>query len=291
MGSSTPGGVVQQSNLGSLFLPASSRSQTRTNGRKAPSPVENPRGRKQREMERSSMIDMPLDDIIQLTNPTRKRPRHMPPASASSTTAPLFLGSSGLGPPASHFPVPPAPYPYPGPPSVMPMSMLLPTGLSGWDPGDGTKLYVSNLDYDVSNEDIKLLFSDVGALKRYGIHCDRAGRSMGTAEVVFFRREDAVAAIRRYDNSRLDGKPLKIELVGANVVAPNYCFVEPFRTPMGVQRPMMTTHGHNHNTRQSPSQVGNGRGMVENVKPTAEALDADLEKHQSKAKRTSKLAK
>ncbi|KAJ0244056.1 THO complex subunit 4B [Hirschfeldia incana] len=84
----------------------------------------------------------------------------------------------------------------------------------------GTKLYISNLDYGVSNEDIKELFSEVGDLKRYGLHYDKSGRSKGTAEVVFSRRGDALAAIKRYNNVQLDGKLMKIEIVGTNVSAP-----------------------------------------------------------------------
>ncbi|KAJ1435534.1 RNA-binding domain superfamily, partial [Sesbania bispinosa] len=84
----------------------------------------------------------------------------------------------------------------------------------------GTKLYISNLDYGVSSEDIKLLFSEEGELKRHCIHHDKSGRSKGTAEVVFTRHSDALAAIKRYNNMRLDGKPLKIELVGTSFVTP-----------------------------------------------------------------------
>ncbi|GAB4860187.1 hypothetical protein Ancab_011665 [Ancistrocladus abbreviatus] len=83
----------------------------------------------------------------------------------------------------------------------------------------GTKLYISNLDYGVSNEDIKELFSEVGDLKRYSIHYDRSGRSKGTAEVVFSRRMDALAAVKRYNNVELDRKPMKIEIVGTNIGA------------------------------------------------------------------------
>jgi THO complex subunit 4 len=85
----------------------------------------------------------------------------------------------------------------------------------------GTKLYISNLDYGVSNEDVKELFSEVGDLKRYTIHYDRSGRSKGTAEVVFSRRSDAAAAVKRYNNVQLDGKPMKIEIVGTNIATPS----------------------------------------------------------------------
>ncbi|XP_027351468.1 THO complex subunit 4B-like [Abrus precatorius] len=84
----------------------------------------------------------------------------------------------------------------------------------------GAKLYISNLDYGVSNEDIKLLFAEEGELKRYSVHYDKSGRSKGTAEVVFVRQSDALAAIRKYNNMRLDGKPLQIELVGTSLVNP-----------------------------------------------------------------------
>jgi len=42
----------------------------------------------------------------------------------------------------------------------------------------------------------------------------------GTAEVVFSRRQDALAAAKRYNNVQLDGKPMKIEIVGTNILSP-----------------------------------------------------------------------
>ncbi|KAK7257793.1 hypothetical protein RIF29_32025 [Crotalaria pallida] len=83
-----------------------------------------------------------------------------------------------------------------------------------------TKLYITNLDYGVSDDDIKELFSEVGVLKNHGIHYDKSGRSKGTAEVVFLRGADAVAAVKRYNNVQLDGKLMKIEVVGANISIP-----------------------------------------------------------------------
>ncbi|XP_022749308.1 THO complex subunit 4D-like [Durio zibethinus] len=91
-------------------------------------------------------------------------------------------------------------------------------GISGVEVG--TKLYVSNLDHGVSNEDIRELFSEIGELKRYAVHYDKNGQPSGSAEVVYLRRSDAFAALKRYNNVLLDGKPMKIEIVGANAEVP-----------------------------------------------------------------------
>ena len=64
----------------------------------------------------------------------------------------------------------------------------------------GTKLYVSNLDVGVTNEDIRELFSEMGELVRFAIHYDKNGRPSGAAEVVFARRSDAFQALKRYNN-------------------------------------------------------------------------------------------
>ncbi|KAK0595733.1 hypothetical protein LWI29_009496 [Acer saccharum] len=91
-------------------------------------------------------------------------------------------------------------------------------GISGIEVG--SKLYVSNLHHGVTNEDIRELFSEIGELKRYAIHYDKNGRPSGSAEVVYTRKSDAFAALKRYNNVLLDGKPMKIEVVGTNAEMP-----------------------------------------------------------------------
>ncbi|PIA39012.1 hypothetical protein AQUCO_02700296v1 [Aquilegia coerulea] len=163
----------------------------------------------------------------------------------------------------------------------------------------GTKLYISNLDYGVSNEDIKELFSEVGDLKRYSIHYDRSGRSKGTAEVVFSRRSDAAAAVKRYNNVQLDGKPMKIEIVGTNIVTPavipiatNGIFANPNGVPRGGQpRGRASTRlrggggggGASVGGRGRGSGRGRGRGRGRSEPVSADDLDADLEKYHSEA--------
>ncbi|CAN6933638.1 unnamed protein product [Brassica oleracea var. botrytis] len=80
----------------------------------------------------------------------------------------------------------------------------------------GTTVYVTNLDQGVTNEDIRELFGEIGEMKRYAIHYDQNGRPNGSAEVVYMRRSDAFQAMKRYNNVLLDGRSMKLEILGGN---------------------------------------------------------------------------
>jgi len=81
----------------------------------------------------------------------------------------------------------------------------------------GTRLLITNLAFNVLNEDLKDLFEQVGDVKKVNVHFDKSGRSLGKATVVFSRRNDAVTALKKFNNVSLDDSPMKIELVGTNV--------------------------------------------------------------------------
>uniref|UniRef100_A0A0D3FGW2 RRM domain-containing protein n=1 Tax=Oryza barthii TaxID=65489 RepID=A0A0D3FGW2_9ORYZ len=168
----------------------------------------------------------------------------------------------------------------------------------------GTKLYISNLDFGVSTEDIKELFSELGDLKKYVIHYDRSGRSKGTAEVVFARRGDAVAAVKKYNNVQLDGKPMKIEILGTNtptaaaaLPANNGGYVRnvaksaprggPAGLPQGRPRPRGGGRRRGGGGGSGgPGGSGGRRGKERSQPKSAEELDADLEKYHADAMQT-----
>jgi len=81
-----------------------------------------------------------------------------------------------------------------------------------------TKLYISNLDFGVTNQDVKELFSEFGPMVRYGVNHSAAGRSVGSAEVFFKNKISAVKAIQKYNGVTLDGRPMKLEIAGGSAV-------------------------------------------------------------------------
>ncbi|XP_034942092.1 polymerase delta-interacting protein 3-like [Chelonus insularis] len=87
------------------------------------------------------------------------------------------------------------------------MSRPKTTSLSSSSQQSGYRIVVSNLQANVTQEDIKELFEDVGELI-----VSRLVRP-GTAEVIYKTMKDAAKAVETYHNRQLDGHPMKCLLV------------------------------------------------------------------------------
>ncbi|KAK3117954.1 hypothetical protein LTR53_000106 [Teratosphaeriaceae sp. CCFEE 6253] len=77
----------------------------------------------------------------------------------------------------------------------------------------GTKLRVDNIHYDITEGDIRDLFSRKGSLASVKLLYDRADRSQGTAFVTYDDPRDARDALTDYDGQNAQGQPIRITLM------------------------------------------------------------------------------
>lgn len=74
-----------------------------------------------------------------------------------------------------------------------------------------TKLYVGNLSFDTSSQDLETMFAQAGTVQSASIVEDRdTGRSRGFGFVEMSSKEEAQTAIASFDGKDLDGRNLKV---------------------------------------------------------------------------------
>lgn len=136
----------------------------------------------------------------------------------------------------------------------------------------GTKLFISNLDFNVSNEDVKELFETIGPLISHRVHYQqKTGRSEGTAEVVFADRAKAVLAQKKYHSIELDGRPMNITLIEQRT-KPERTLKSGIKISAGPGRVISVPRGAGRAFNQALTQPTRGRG---NVRSKVESMQMD----------------
>ncbi len=74
-----------------------------------------------------------------------------------------------------------------------------------------SKLYVGNLAYSVSNDDLQELFSRAGQVQSVAVITDKfSGQSKGFGFVEMANAEEAAKAIQQFNDTELKGRNIKV---------------------------------------------------------------------------------
>ncbi|KAF2395577.1 RNA-binding domain-containing protein [Trichodelitschia bisporula] len=137
----------------------------------------------------------------------------------------------------------------------------------------GTKLRVDNLHYDLSEDELRELFSRIGRVSSVQLLYDRQDRSRGIAFVVYPNPEDAQDAIREFDGANAHGQPIRITLQNSPPVKPRNPFDNIERPPRSlfdrIERPATSSRGGRGDRGRSASPIRHSNVS----KPAPEHID------------------
>ncbi|KAJ3100335.1 hypothetical protein HK100_004723 [Physocladia obscura] len=149
---------------------------------------------------------------------------------------------------------------------------------------DQSKLTVSNLNPNVTQQDLHELFSTIGPVKSAVLNFDHTGKSTGTGTVIYRRSGDSQRAITEFNGRQFDGRPMRIELiVSASSIAALQARAAPVANS-GSSQP----RGASNSSRGAGRGRGNVRsgrggrgpkGPAKTPEELAAQLDAEMDKY------------
>ncbi|KAJ2827382.1 hypothetical protein IWW50_001916 [Coemansia erecta] len=174
--------------------------------------------------------------------------------------------------------------------------------------GASGKILINNLDYGVTEADLRALFQQIGPLSKVALNFNRKGTSNGSGMVVFKNPAHAQSAYDRYHNVELDHRKMVIEVVAGGAAAGVMPVMLPAMMAQNFAQPQQAgSSGGRRNRRGGnaqnsgaaqpaaaarPNKGGRGertRGgrRQDGPAPSAEQLDADLDEYMKDANNAS----
>lgn len=86
-----------------------------------------------------------------------------------------------------------------------------------------TKLYVGNMSYNITEQDLRSLFSEAGTVETVDIIKDRdTGRAKGFAFISMKSQAEAEKAISMFNGREVDGRALAVNIARPREERPSY---------------------------------------------------------------------
>ena len=82
----------------------------------------------------------------------------------------------------------------------------------------GDTVRLSNLNPDISEDDLRYIFDKIGPIRGVTIHYNAAGKCLGTAEIQFGTHAAAELAVENLDQAEVDGRIMYVQIVGQMIV-------------------------------------------------------------------------
>lgn len=145
-----------------------------------------------------------------------------------------------------------------------------------------SKIVVSMLPLDVTENQIKEYFGkSVGPIKKVSLHYNQHGESRGIADITFIKPESAAKAAKEQNGIKIDGRPMKVEVVvdasHAPEPAPAKSLAERVAANPKAQPKSATTTKADSKDKKGAKGKPAKKGRNPRPKPkTAEELDAEM---------------